>query len=454
MSEPRILVISHAHPDFSLGGAEIAAYAQWLELRKRGVISMFLARSIDSPGHMGAPISARSADGMEVLFSVPPVNHFRHSQPEARIIFESFRQLLEGFRPTAIHFHHYVHLGLEFIREARNYSPDVSITLTLHEYLAICHAQGQMLKTSGMLCSKAAPLDCHLCFPDISPQDFFMRELFVKSFLELVDHFVCPSRFLYDRYISWGLPTGKMVVLENGQPQRSLTEAEAPEQNIKCRFAVLGQLSRLKGTLVLLDAIRLLPLSVRNKVKVEIHGSVQYAHEDFKQDFIKGMQGLEDSVRVCGPYRPEQATEILRRNGWLIVPSIWWENSPLVIQEAFAAGRPVLCSNIGGMAEKVVHGVSGLHFRVNNATDLAACIEQCVSQPKLWQKLCRNLPKPLTIEEAVDKLVVLYKSRNSVSFQSSSPPSGRPARSSHGKSGTVKEARTRLARGVRLHLHL
>ena len=411
MSGPRVLVISHGHPDFSLGGGEIAAHAQWLELRRRGVTAMFLARSIEFAGRPGAPFSARSADGMEVLFSVPPVNHFRHSQPQGRIVFESFRQLLESFRPTAIHFHHYVHLGLELIREARKHNPDASITLTLHEFLAICHAQGQMLKTNGRLCNKAAPLDCHACFPDISPQDFFMRELFVKSFFGLVDHFVCPSKFLCDRYISWGLPKEKMVVLENGQPLRNAERKDVAEPHIESRFAVIGQLSRLKGTLVLLDAVRLLPEAVRKKARVEIHGSMQYAQADFKQEFANKAQGLEDTVRLCGPYLPEHATGILRRNGWLIVPSIWWENSPLVIQEAFAAGRPVICSNIGGMAEKVRDGVSGLHFRVNNAADLAARIEQCVTQPELWPIMRANVPAPLTVEEAVDKLMTLYAKR-------------------------------------------
>jgi len=51
---------------------------------------------------------------------------------------------------------------------------------------------------------------------------------------------------------------------------------------------------------------------------------------------------------------------------WVVVPSIWWENSPLVIQEAFAHGRPVICSDIGGMAEKVAHEKNGLHFRAND----------------------------------------------------------------------------------------
>jgi len=415
MSEPRVLVISHGHPDFSLGGGEISARSNWLELRRRGIEAMFFARLAASTGHNGAAIAARSADGCEALFSVPPVNHFRHSQPHTRIVTEDFRGLLERFRPTAVHFHHYVHLGLELVREVRNYSPDVSIVMTLHEFLLICHAQGQMLKTNGLLCSKATPLDCHLCFPDIPPQDFFMRELFIQSFLALVDHFICPSAFLRDRYVAWGLPLEKMVVLENGQtPSHTVVAPESFEVADETRFLLLGQLSRLKGTLVLLDALRLLPERIRKLVRVEIYGSMQYADETFKTELKKGLRGLDDIVRVCGPYAPDDVTGIIRSNGWVIVPSIWWENSPLVIQEAFAAGRPVICSNIGGMAEKVTNGVTGFHFRVNSPADLATRIEQCSTAPEVWRKMCAAIPRPPTIEETVSQLLPYYTAKSSL----------------------------------------
>ena len=408
--EPRILIISHGHPDFSPGGGEIAAYGHWQELRRRGLPATLLCRVARSPGHVGAPFFSRSADGFEVLFSAPPVNHFRHCQPQRNVVYEDFRALLERLTPTIVHFHHYAHLGLELIREVRKYDSGVPIALTLHEFLGICHANGQMVKTDGMLCHKAAPLDCSLCFPATSPQDFFMRELFVKSFLGLVDLFVCPSEFLRQRYVAWGLPSEKMVVLENGQPPgQHDVDRESPEQTLETRFVVLGQLSRRKGTLVLLDALRLLPKRVRKLIRVEIHGSAQYVEENFTPEFDKALSELNETVSFRGRYAPQDVGAILRSNGWLIVPSIWWENSPLVIQEAFAAGRPVICSNIGGMAEKVTQGVSGIHFRVNSAADLASRIEECATDPALWRRLCAGVPKPPTIDQTVDRLFTLYR---------------------------------------------
>lgn len=368
---------------------------------------MIVSRVSKSPGHTGTPFVARSSDGLDVLFTPPPVNHFRHSQPQRSVVFEDFRGLLERFAPTVVHFHHYAHMGLELIREVRKYSPDAPIILTLHEFLAICHAQGQMLKTNGLLCQKAAPLDCHLCFPDISPQDFFLRELFVKSFLSLVDRFICPSRFLRDRYVVWGLPPEKMVVLENGQPRLTNTTGDEGQPD-RTRFVVLGQLSRLKGTLVFLDAVRMLPVRLRKRIRIEIHGSMQYADEDFKNQVKKCLDGLGDTVRLCGPYRSEDVFDIIRRNGWVVVPSIWWENSPLVIQEAFAACRPVICSNVGGMAEKVRHGENGFHFRVGNAADLALRMEECATKPEIWEELCSRISPPATIEQTVDRLLGIY----------------------------------------------
>jgi hypothetical protein len=83
------------------------------------------------------------------------------------------------------------------IREVRKYSKEVPIIMTLHEYLAICNNDGKMIKTSThKLCYQAIPKDCHKCFPNKSPEDFQLRELYIKSFFNLIDIFIAPSKFL------------------------------------------------------------------------------------------------------------------------------------------------------------------------------------------------------------------------------------------------------------------
>jgi hypothetical protein len=71
---------------------------------------------------------------------------------------------------------------------------------------------------------------------------------------------------------------------------------------------------------------------------------------------------------------------------WVVVPSIWYENAPLVIQEAFQHGKPVICSDIGGMAEAVTDGVDGLHFRAGSAGALSDTLLRAATTPGLWSR--------------------------------------------------------------------
>ena len=65
----------------------------------------------------------------------------------------------------------------------------------------------------------------------------------------------------------------------------------------------------------------------------------------------------------------------------MVVPSIWWETGPLVVMEAFQYGRPVICSDIGGMSERVTDGVNGLHFRRRDPDDLARKMQRAAETP-------------------------------------------------------------------------
>jgi glycosyltransferase involved in cell wall biosynthesis len=84
---------------------------------------------------------------------------------------------------------------------------------------------------------------------------------------------------------------------------------------------------------------------------------------------------------------------------WVTMPSIWWENSPLVIQEAFLCGRPLLVSDIGGMAEKVRHGVDGLHVPAANPRAWADALLRAAEDEPLWDRLRAGIQRPLSHDE-------------------------------------------------------
>jgi glycosyltransferase involved in cell wall biosynthesis len=285
------------------------------------------------------------------------------------------------------------------------------MVLTLHDFFAMCHAGGRMVKEGRAqeLCYGADPHSCAECFPSITPEDFFLRELFIKSHLELVDQFIAPSAFLKNRYVEWGVPAEKIEVVENGQPYAPLgaLKHRAPST---VHFAFFGKVFKTKGTLVFLEAIELLSPALREKCEFSIYGAgIEEESPQVRSEFSSRISRLGKAVRTYGSYDPEQVNGLMSRVDFAVVPSTWWENSPMVIQEAFASGVPVICSNIGGMAEKVTDGVNGLHFRVNDPRDLAATIETAVSTEGLRQRLAEGIKKPPTLRETTEWHLSAYQ---------------------------------------------
>lgn len=411
MSRLRVLMIAHGHPDFSKGGAEHAAHHLFAALNRRDDCeAWFIGRSGEvGLSHTGTPFAVRPG-GRELLFQAA-ANHFDFSNTYPRHLWRDLTEFLNAIKPEVVHFHHYTHLGIEMIRAVRNALPDAVIALTLHEFLAICNQNGQMLKTDGTLCRRSSPADCHVCMPGKSPQDFFLRELYVKSFFDLVDVFVSPSHFLKQRYLDWGLPAERITVIENGLPAAE----PAPPRPLagderRSRFGYFGQITPFKGLEVLLDAFGRLPVALRSEARLEVHGGGQHWFtEDFQQRIDDKLRQASRSVRYYGPYAPEDLAGLMRQVDWVVIPSIWWENSPLVIQEAFRHQRPVICGDIGGMAEKVAHQRTGLHFRTGNPTDLADRLREAVETEGLWDRLRSAIEPPPDSSQCAQRHLLAYR---------------------------------------------
>ena len=212
----RILVIAHAHPDFSLGGGEIAAYNLFRAYSRHvGVVqAWFLGRADRGRGATGA-IGMRRANEYIWEQGIGDWHLMKAAHRDSLLTW--FADLIRALRPTVVHAHHYMHLGLEFLRVIKQVDPDIRIFMTLHEYMAICRNNGQMIKTSGRLCSRATPDECRQCFPQHSAEDFWLREHFFRRHFDLMEGFISPSEFLRDRYVAWGIPRDRVAVIENGQ---------------------------------------------------------------------------------------------------------------------------------------------------------------------------------------------------------------------------------------------
>ena len=390
----RILVIAHNHPALHPGGTEIVAHDLSGAYRAAGHETLFVGatNSMHREPHPGTHFQAIGDEAHEMLFWSGHFDRFALSQTDLYGAMQDLAGLLREFRPDVIHLHHLLLIGAEFIPMARQILPGATIVLTLHDYYLICPHDGLMVKTEGRrLCKGASPADCHGCFPAVTPERFLLRERFLKIALGEVDRFVAPSRFLRERFIAWGLDPSRIVVIPNGRPASSRA---APRQGRRrTAFGYFGNLNPWKGLTVLLEAAARLR-DIAPDFELRIHGGAPFQSEAFLADLKAGFAEAGPNVVRCGPYTPDELPGLMAKVDWVVVPSIWWENAPLVIGEAQLHGRPVIASGIGGMAEAVRDEIDGLLVRPDDPADLARVMARSIAEDGLWDRLAAEGAPP------------------------------------------------------------
>ena len=387
----RVLIISHGHPTLSAGGAERAAYSLFEHLKQHRAVraAIFASRATRAQIGHSAPMGLFRGRRDEPLIAPPDAEWPSLMSLDYNELQRAVQDLIAWTKPDVVHVHHFAFWSLDLLEIL--YRLNMRVIFTFHEYMAICQNLGQMIKIDRRLCETASPAECHGCFPDFTPGQFFLREQIFRTYLSFCDRFIAPSHFLLGRFVNWGLDPDAAEVVENpaapamiarGLKMRERTQ-NGGEVNGKAgrriRFGFFGQINKFKGVDVLLRAVLLLPAGVRSQIEVGIHGANMEQQEDaFKAEISALIASNSDVLSVFGPYDNQRVMELMSNYDWIVVPSIWWENSPVVIQEAHLAGRPVLCARIGGMAEKVRENVNGRYFEPGNPSDLARQLTRIV----------------------------------------------------------------------------
>jgi glycosyltransferase involved in cell wall biosynthesis len=369
-----VCVLAHSHPDFSKGGGEMAAHREFAALRAAGRRAVFVGAcetgttyAAQRPIEMVMP---HGEDDYVFSFAGMAEDRLAWEDPWQRRLLVEF---LAGLGTDVYHLHHYWRIGVDLIHDLMQARPDATFVMTLHEMLAICLHHGQMVKTrSRELCRRETPLACLACFPDQTLERFAFRKATLLSMLRRFDHLVYPSAFVQGRYEAWGLAGRPASVIENFLGDELMAEPRRPGEphRMAPRFGFFGQPTPYKGLDVLLRA---LPLALRENpaITLTVFGADR---EDVLRLFPMLEAQIDDAganLSFAGRYDAMDAVALMRSVGWVVVPSVWWENSPVVIQEARRAGTPLIVSGIGGMAEKAEAGVDALHFDRGSPVDLA-----------------------------------------------------------------------------------
>ena len=402
----RVLFLLHAHPDLQAGGTEIFARDLFRALRRNGVDGLFLAGTAphQRPQSPGTPFQAVGREPDELLMWTGQFDPFHMSQLDMHGVALPLAALLREVQPDLVHIHHLMTLGVETVGVVRRVLPGVPVVMTLHDYYPICAHDGQMVTTTGTLCHAASPDACRRCVPNRGLTDFRLRELHIGGALAQVDHFIAPSQFLWDRYVAWGLAAERISVLPNGLPPIDPAPVRASAR--RDRFAFFGHINRFKGATVALAASARLS---RNGVahRLALHGGTDHQAPDTLARFNEARDAAPDA-HYFGPYRRADMPRLIGDADWVVFPSEWWENAPLVINEAFAHRRPVIASAIGGAAELVQDGVNGLLFPVSDAAGLATAMRRAAEELGLWERLVDGITPPVAISESAARHRALY----------------------------------------------
>ena len=392
-SSPKIAIVCHSYPSVTKGGAEVAAYALFRGLRHIGFDAIFIGACDEANRHRLA-----FSDNNEFAVYYDSERYERFYHLAARSVEEQVVRTIRDQRVDVVNFHHFLNIGLNSLRAVRA-MPAMQCFYTMHEFLAMCNNDGQMVtRGSQLLCSQATNEACVNCFPEFLRSQFTMRKETMMDVFGRFDGFIAPSQFLADRFVKWGLPGDRTVVIENGLLGSTLHQRKLKADSV-WTFGYFGQVNPYKGVDVILEAAELIAADAQlaNTMRVRIHGNFVGLPQSFIDRFNAALKSFP-FLFYAGPYSSSSVYRLMSECDYVLVPSTWWENSPVVIQEAYSVNTPVICSGIGGLAEKVQDGISGLHFDVGNASDLLR-VMSIAADPKVSESLRAGIP---TVTSASD----------------------------------------------------
>ena len=357
---------------------------------------------------------------------------------------EIFETVLRGFRPDLVHIQHLHYFSFGFIPLAKTYG--VPVVYTLHEYMLMCARGGQLRREDGEICSLPDPGKCADCIrhetlagdyghrdermlkeaverslPDRLKRAFLgysgplkpdrldaasrpiyaraieARLAFISERIRDVDLFISPSAFLRDRFIESGMITPDRILHSDNGFDLTPWEGFAHHSSSTLRFGFVGTIAEYKGVHVLVEAFEGVEA---DDVELRIWGDIE-TFQEYKQRLLPLVRNPR--TRFMGRFDNGKIAEVMADLDVLVVPSLWYENSPLTIHEAWLAGIPVICSDIGGMAELVEDGVNGFHFRMGDSADLRRKMDRFIEDRELACRMGKKVGAVKDIrQDAVD----------------------------------------------------
>lgn len=399
----RILIVIHGYSPYYMAGSEVYTYNLSCELAKENEVFVFCR--IEDRNLPLYQYFDKIHNGVNIRY----INNFepqdatfydKYLNPD---VDEMFRDYVRFVKPDVVHIGHLSHLSTQIpIIAKREFG--LPVLFTIHDFWMFCH-RGQLISPENWkICPLPNTRQCTHCAAFHYNNHKFdahlirEREIHIQNVIDCIDVFFAPSHTLEKFYLEMGVDRNKVFYSKYGFNVSNL-QKHPNKLHKTITFGFTGRIIYTKGVHLLCEAFS----KIWGEAKLVIWG-------DYENEY--GRQLIEkysnDRIEFKGKYHNDNLQQVLDSFDVLVCPSIWLENAPLVIQEAQCVGLPVLVSDKGGMAELVHNGTDGFTFRLGNADDLQAKIQDIVDNPQKLLTLKPSVEKVRSIQEDADFCVQKY----------------------------------------------
>ncbi len=343
-----------------------------------------LSNMLRQQGHQVLEFAMHHPDNLESPYSDYFVKHldfqkrqgfFSDLKKSAHLLYSweasrKLEKLIKKEKPDIAHLHNfYFQLTPSILKVLKKHN--IPMVWTMHDYKLIC--PNYRLFTQGRVCERCKVHKYYNCFTykclqNKSSYSFlvmletYLHNLVLKSY-DQIDLYISPSRFLQAKVAQWGINQEKVSQIYNFINLKEFEPDYTPGQYL----LYFGRLAEEKGLLLLLQALREMP-----ELNLKIVGDGP--QKQLLAEYIKEYN--VNNVQLIGHTTGDKLNDLIKKARFVVLPSIWYENNPISVLEAFALGKPVIASDLGGLPELVKPGQTGFIFKANDLTDMKSQISQ------------------------------------------------------------------------------
>ena len=396
----KILKVIHGYPPTYNAGSEVYSQTLCQSLARSHDVHVFTRE--ENPFLPDYHIREERSSLTKHIVNIPLLRQrYRYRHEEVDSVFDA---LLQKLKPDIVHVGHLNHLSTSLLEKAQ--IRGIPIVFTLHDYWLIC-PRGQFIQRNSLEpwqhCDGQEDQKCAgKCYSgyfsggslekeiDIAYWTDWIRRrrLHLEEMIQHVDLFIAPSQYLLERFQQdLNIPSSKMTYLDYGFDLERLQARKRVKEDTFV-FGYIGTHTPQKGIHLLIEAFS----KVKGGCKLKVWGR---SRSEVTPGLKQMVSLLPLSVQNSIEWHPEYSnddivSEVFNHVDVIVVPSIWVENSPLVIHEAQQAGVPVITADIGGMKEYVHHEVNGLLFAFRDSESLAFQMQRMMDNPALFQRLTKH----------------------------------------------------------------